>query len=70
MTEIIKLTIMKKLVILLFAAMLTGQAWADYDFKIGNVCYSTLFGDAYVECEDDSDDFANNYSGIQYTVVT
>ena len=49
--------------------MLAGQAWAaDYDFKIDNVCYSTWFGDAYVECEDDSDDFANNYSGL--TTVT
>ena len=60
---------MKRIFTILFAAMLAGQAWAtDYDFKIDNVCYSTWFGDAYVECENSSDDYANNYSGL--TTVT
>ncbi|MBO7433245.1 MAG: leucine-rich repeat domain-containing protein [Salinivirgaceae bacterium] len=60
---------MKRIFTILFAAMLAGQTWAtDYDFKIDNVCYSTWFGDAYVECENSSDDYANNYSGL--TTVT
>ena len=60
---------MKRIFTILFTAMLAGQAWADYDFKIDNVCYSTWFGDAYVECEDDSDDFANNYSGLSTVTI-
>ncbi len=60
---------MKRIFTLLCAAMLVGQAWAaDYDFKVDNVCYSTWFGDAYVECENSADDYANNYSGL--TTVT
>ena len=59
---------MKRIFTLLCAAMLAGQAWADDNFKVGDLYYSTWFGKAYVECENDADDYANNYSGL--TTVT
>ncbi len=59
---------MKRIFTLLCAAMLAGQAWADDNFKVGDLYYSTWFGKAYVECENDADNYANNYSGL--TTVT
>ncbi len=59
---------MKRIFTLLCAAMLAGQAWADDNFKVGDLYYSTWFGDAYVECENSADNYANNYSGL--TTVT
>ena len=59
---------MRYLFAVVFATMLVGQAWATDKFKIGDLYYSTWFGDAYVECENDADNYANNYSGL--TTVT
>ncbi len=59
---------MKRILSLMCAAMLAGQAWADDNFKVGDLYYSTWFGKAYVECENSADDYANNYSGL--TTVT